>query len=75
MCLSTPRNVSVLWILSYAGRCTAVVTILPNPQSGRYFQFDAFESNNFISFKKQAEIDLHKCPPRVPNLNLFIILK
>lgn len=35
MCLSTPRNISVLWILSYVGRwCfTAVATIiLPNPQ-------------------------------------------
>lgn len=69
MCLSTPRNISVLWILSYVGRwCfTAVATIiLPNPQSGRYFQFGAFESNNFISFKKQAEIGLHKCTTMSP---------
>lgn len=69
MCLSTPRNISVLWILSYVGRwCfTAVATIiLPNPQSGRYIQFGAFESNNFISFKKQAEIGLHKCTTMSP---------
>lgn len=69
MCLSTPRNISVLWILSYVGRwCfTAVATIiLPNPQSGRYFQFGAFESNNFISFKKQAEIGLRKCTTMSP---------
>lgn len=69
MCLSTPRNISVLWILSYVGRwCfTAVATIiLPNPQSGRYIQFGAFESNNFISFKKQAEIGLRKCTTMSP---------
>lgn len=69
MCLSTPRNISVLWILSYVGRwCfTAVATIiLPNPQSGRYFQFGAFESNNFINFKKQAEIGLRKCTTMSP---------
>jgi len=69
MCLSTPRNISVLWILSYVGRwCfTAVTTIiLPNPQSGRYIQFGAFESNNFINFKKQAEIGLRKCTTMSP---------
>lgn len=69
MCLSTPRNISVLWILSYVGRwCfTAVATIiLPNPQSGRYIQFGAFESNNFINFKKQAEIGLRKCTTMSP---------